>query len=285
MRGFLSHIKRLNHWDPAGFQPWWVDGERVGFLRPALIEQLLLFPEVFLPYQTGLTLAPDLVGFDRRTRAVHRVGLTLVAEGFMAPPTGEWYPVTVRHRDQARLTLDRAFASAFGIRAFGQHLNGFVCRPEGTFLWIARRAGHRHHFPHCLDNLTAGGLPHNMGFSDNLAKEGWEEAAIPPALMRLAQPVGAITYCHETPAGLKPDTLYCYDLALPEDFTPFNNDGESAAFYLWSVERVMETLMETEEFKPNCNLTIIDFLLRHGFIGPEDPDYLEMVQGLHSLLP
>ncbi|CAK0745547.1 hypothetical protein CCP4SC76_1630006 [Gammaproteobacteria bacterium] len=233
MGGFLAHIKRLNQWDPEGFHPWWVDDERVGFLRSVLAERLLAFSEVFVSRRAGLTLAPDLVGFEDRTRAVHRVALSLVQDGLVEAPIGEWYSVTARDRGKARLALDRAFAPAFGIRALGQHLNGFVRRPEGLHLWVARRAAHRLHFPNRLDNLVAGGLPHGANFSDNLAKEGWEEASIPPELMQSARPVGVITYCRETPAGLKPDTMYCYDLALPEDFTPSCNDGEVAAFHLW----------------------------------------------------
>lgn len=284
MGGFLAHIKRLNNWNPTGFCPWWVDGERVGFLRSALAERLLAFSEVFVSYRTGLTLAPDLTGFEDRTEGLHQVALVLVGDGLMEAPTGEWYSVGVHH-GKVPLALDRAFAPYFGIRALGQHLNGFVRRPEGLHLWVARRATDRHHFPDRLDNLVAGGLPHGVSFSDNLAKEGWEEASIPPELIRLAHPVGAITYCCETSAGLKPDTLYCYDLALPEGFTPICNDGEVAAFHLWPVAHVMEIVMDTQAFKPNCNLTIIDFLVRHGFIGPEDPDYLEIAQGLRLPLP
>jgi hypothetical protein len=42
---------------------------------------------------------------------------------------------------------------------------------------------------------------------------------------------------------------------------------------------------ESDEFKLNCNLVIIDFLVRHGYIDQEAPDYLEIVQGLRSPLP
>ena len=44
----------------------------------------------------------------------------------------------------------------------------------------------------------------------------------------------------------------------------------------------METVAETREFKFNCNLIVIDFLVRHGLIGPERPDYIEIVGGLRQ---
>jgi hypothetical protein len=30
---------------------------------------------------------------------------------------------------------------------------------------------------------------------------------------------------------------------------------------------------------------IIDFLIRHGLISPDDPDYLALIQGLRAPLP
>jgi hypothetical protein len=115
---------------------------------------------------------------------------------------------------------------------------------------------------------------------ENLLKECKEEAAIPEALARRAVAVGAITYCMEAEDGLKPDVQFCYDLELPGDFTPHNTDGEIAEFMLWPIARVAEIVRDTREFKFNCNLVIIDFLMRHGLIAPEHPDYLEIGQGL-----
>ncbi len=50
------------------------------------------------------------------------------------------------------------------------------------------------------------------------------------------------------------------------------------------VQEVARLVRETSEFKLNCNLVVIDFLLRHGFIGPEEEDYLELVSGLRQPL-
>ena len=58
--------------------------------------------------------------------------------------------------------------------------------------------------------------------------------------------------------------------------------GEVQEFVLLPVERVAEKVRETKEVKRNCNLVIIDFLVRHGLIPPDDPDYLEIVRGLRQ---
>jgi hypothetical protein len=79
--------------------------------------------------------------------------------------------------------------------------------------------------------------------------------------------------------------MYCYDLDLPPGFEPRCQDGEVQAFYLWPVRRVLETVRDGSEFKLNCNLVIIDFLVRHGYIDQDAPDYLDIIQGLRSALP
>jgi hypothetical protein len=89
-----------------------------------------------------------------------------------------------------------------------------------------------------------------------------------------------VSYCLETEEGLRPDVLFCYDLELPADFVPVNRDGEVAEFQLWPVEDVLETVAQTTEFKFNCNLIVIDFAVRHGFLAPDDPDYIDILQGL-----
>jgi 8-oxo-dGTP pyrophosphatase MutT (NUDIX family) len=128
--------------------------------------------------------------------------------------------------------------------------------------------------------MIAGGLHHGISLSENLAKECGEEAAIPADLCSQAIPVGYISYRTETPEGFKPDVMYCYDLELPPDFVPQCQDGEVEEFYLWPLEKVAALVRDTDAFKKNCNLVIIDFLIRRGFISPGHPDYLEIIASL-----
>jgi 8-oxo-dGTP pyrophosphatase MutT (NUDIX family) len=207
---------------------------------------------------------------------------TLVERGLLERVKGEPYPVTARTPADALFVVDRGAAALFGIRTFGQHLNGYVCDGGDLRVWIARRALDRIAYPGRLDNLVAGGLPYGIALADNLAKECREEAGIAPDLAAQARPVGAVTYNRDAAGGFKPDTLYCYDLELPADFEPRCTDGEVESFHLWPVERLARTLREGEAFKRNVNLVMIDFLIRHGFLGPEHPEYLDLVAGLRA---
>ena len=74
--------------------------------------------------------------------------------------------------------------------------------------------------------------------------------------------------------------LYCFDLELPEDFEPVNTDGEVESFALWPVEDVLACIRETDDFKFNASLVIIDMAVRRGLIAPDAPDYQAIRAGL-----
>lgn len=111
-----------------------------------------------------------------------------------------------------------------------------------------------------------------------------EEAGIPQSLSSQCRGVGAISYFMELSRGLYPEIQFVYDLQIPNDFKPQNTDGEVGAFYHLTLNEVLEKI-RNNEFKPNCALITIDFLIRHGHISPENElDYVEIVAGCHKNL-
>jgi len=282
---YLDKIRACNAWDPGRFLPFLTLGQRIGSLRPGFAAELRRWPDRF-------RVAPDQVvwidppgSFLERSALIAEVLGTLVDAGVVVYLHGEPYPLTPGRRDQALCLIDRAAAPYFGARAFGQHLNGFVRGPQGMELWIGRRSADRRIYPLHLDNLVAGGLPFGIPLRENLIKECREEADMPLELAELAVAVGAVTYCRDSEHGLKPDLMYCYDLELPADFVPRCTDGEVESFHRLPVAEVARLVRDTDAFKLNCNLVIIDFLIRHGLLPQEDPDYLPILQGLRSPLP
>jgi 8-oxo-dGTP pyrophosphatase MutT (NUDIX family) len=167
----------------------------------------------------------------------------------------------------------------FGIQATGVHVNGLVHRDDGVHVWIARRAMDKLLDPGKLDHIVAGGVPAGLGPAETLVKEAAEEAAIPPELASIAVPVGVITYAMERPEGLRRDLVYCYDLVLPEDFTPFAADGEVEAFELWPLGRAVDAVRDTDNFKFNVNLVLIDLFLRQARITGSEADDLRATIG------
>ena len=282
---YRNYIDQCNSHRLADYLPLTFEQHKIGYLRKPFARTVSAWDQLFRVTPEKIELIAWGDNIDERSRPWQQMLKELAGQGALEYLTGEPYPVTPAGRDQALFVIDRAAAPLFGIRAFGQHVNGFVRAANGLQLWVGRRSSDRRNFPGKLDHLVAGGLPYAVPLGANLVKECWEEAGVPADLACRAIPTGAVTYVAESSRGLKPDTLYCYDLELPVDFQPRCTDGEVEAFELWPVERVMEALESGLSFKLNCNLVIIDFLIRHGYIPPEHEDYLYLVSGLHPQLP
>ncbi len=279
---FFDRINECNAHDPAHFVPFTVAGKRVGLVKHGFARRLKDFPGAFAVSDGGVSMAPGLDSYDARTVATDEALRRLAEAGDITGWRDEPYPVGGPFAGPHLMTIERAAIPFFGVRAYGVHVNGFVRDDDGIRMWIARRAAGKQTYPGMLDNMIAGGQPIGIGLHENMIKEAAEEAAVPYELASRAVPVGMVTYRHETEDGFKPDVMYAYDLELAGDFRPVNTDGEIAEFYLWPVARVMQTVAETRDFKFNCNLIVIDFLIRHGLIGPERPDYIDIVQGLRQ---
>lgn len=276
--GFIDHIHACNNHDLTSFVPFLgPDDRQIGWVAKSNLPALQAYVDVFslTPDQVRLKPQKDL------SAAMAAVTADMRQKGYFEHWRDEPYKVAMRFLDTPLFVLERAATPFFGIRAFGVHVNGYVRSADGLKMWIGKRAQDRAICPGMFDNMVAGGQPADLGLMENLIKECGEEANIPETMARNAQSVGTISYIMETDGGLKPDVMFCYDLELPADFTPVNTDGETEEFTLWPLAEVAAHIKAGGNFKFNCNLVIIDFLIRHGVINPDtEPDYEELVRGL-----
>lgn len=284
----MSYLDRIRVCSPpnnlGAYLPFQVDGRALGWVRPSFADVLAAFPAVFQVSDGVVGLDPRLTTPADRTHQVNAVLRLLADQGEVPPWRDEYFPVTTGFCDPAAFDIGRSAVSAFGVRAFGIHVNGFVRTAGGLKMWIGVRAADTAVEPGKLDQIVAGGQGVGLGLMENVIKESAEEAAIPEALATTAVPVGSISYVMKWGDGLRRDTLFNYDLELPEDFQPHNADGEMQRFELWPIEKVAEVARDTDDFKFNCSLIVIDFLIRHGFIEPDHPDYHDLLCGLHQPL-
>ncbi|XP_007506012.1 uncharacterized protein LOC100032319 isoform X3 [Monodelphis domestica] len=136
---------------------------------------------------------------------------------------------------------------------------------------------------------AAGGISAGLGVEEALVKESWEEARLPPNLAAQARPVGCLSYAYEEreqaePRAVVRECLFVFDLQVPQDFSPQVGDGEVQEFHLWPLDKVREAV-SSGSFKPNCALVVLDFLLRHGLLHPDqEPLYPELMAALHQSL-
>lgn len=241
-------------------------------------ELAMLLPmemDFFTVRGNGLMLAENITGFDARSEALATAS-QWISKRYDQPLRNEMYPVLLHWEDQPLAQIDRAAVPWFGVRGFGIHVNGFVRKADGMYLWIAERASNRQADPEKLDNIIGGGQPIGISLEDNLCKEAHEEAGMDADLAKTAKRVGLINYMTEKQNGLRNDTLFIFDLELSEDFVPKNTDGEVASFQLLPVQQVAKIIHDTDRFKFNCSLVIIDFMMRHGFLTTEHSEYNQL---------
>lgn len=255
MDRIFRHIAACNNAElPGGRTPLIVSGRRVGWVDPAVLPHLV---------------ALGVVGSS--TVEIEAARLQTIAKA--CADRGLW-----RWRDEAfdvRATpdgpvlgvIDRGALPGFGIRAVGVHLNALVRRGGALHLWVARRAQNKLLDPGKLDHLVAGGVPAGLTPDQALLKEAEEEAGVPEALLVHATPTAVIDYAMQRPECLRRDRLHCYDVELPASFVPEARDGEVEGFELWPIEDVLDRVRNTDDFKFNVNLVLIDLFQRHGLLG------------------
>jgi 8-oxo-dGTP pyrophosphatase MutT (NUDIX family) len=280
---FADHIRFCNSYDPARVLPLLAGSRRIGVVRRDNAALLRRFPELFAVGEDAVRLAAqgDVATLSAAVDAAVEV---LVAERRVPRWRNETFDVMARWGDPPLFRLDRGAVPFFGTRAYGVHLNGYRREGGEVMLWIGRRSPDKQVAPNKLDNLVAGGIGNGHGIADTLVKEGEEEAGIAPELIAQAIPVGAVSYRMETALGIRDDVLFCYDLELPADFVPQSRDGEIVEFMLMPAARVLEIVRDSDAFKFNVNLVILDFALRHGLIRPNEREYLDIATGLHRPL-
>jgi 8-oxo-dGTP pyrophosphatase MutT (NUDIX family) len=200
---------------PELFVPFCAGRTKIGWLRPELAARLAAWPRVFKSSADKVALLD--------AAALAGVVEALAAEGFIPGWRNE------RYRVADLFEIERAAARPFGLTTTAVHVNGIVA---GEKMWLARRASNKPIDPGLLDNLVGGGLTAGLSIEELLVKEAWEEAGIPSELARTATRGGTFNILREVPEGVQSEVVHVYDLGLPADFQPRNQDGEVSEFKL-----------------------------------------------------
>ena len=262
----------------AGLVPWRIGSARVGWLTAEMARRLRPLRGAFRSGDDGLELAAG-DDAEARSRALNEVAAHLAAAGVVALRR-EAFDVRAEPDSEALARLDRGALSPLGVISQGVHVNGRVRRSDGLHLWVGWRSKDKSVAPGKLDNLVAGGVPSGLSPAQTLLKEAAEEASMPPALAARARQVSRVSYRMADGPGIRRDVLHCFDLDLPEDFTPVPADGEVERFELWPAERVLRTVRETSDVKFNVNLVLIDLFLREGLVDPHSAEGERLRAGL-----
>ena len=281
--GFLYHVEKCNEYDLSQFLPWVIDNKKVGYIHKDNVKYLLAFPKIFDPKPDHFSLSDNLTNPQDRSLATERMLERLRLANPSIPKLNEQYAVKESTHTPKLMEIDRGAADFFGILNTGVHLNGITDDNRNIKMWIATRSNARQTFPGKLDNMVAGGQPSDITQQENLIKECREEASIPKKIAEASKLRGFVSYTMQSGLILRRHVMFIYDLQLAPSFIPQPNDGEVEKFELLPVNEVMETVKNfPSAFKYNCNLVVIDFLIRKGLIDQNYKHYQKLVKGLRS---
>jgi 8-oxo-dGTP pyrophosphatase MutT (NUDIX family) len=249
--------------------PVLLDGRRVGSVNEAGRAALsAAWPRwVVQAPGGGLTLS---VGRDERDAVFAEVNAGLRARGLIHAWRDE--PFALWNEDgECAAVIERASSRFWGALTLGAHANGYVADPatgRPTHLWIARRAWNKPTDPGRLDNLIGAGVPHGQSPSQALRREAWEEAGLQPHELGALAPGRVIELACDIPEGWQHEWLYVFDLALPPQRVPVNQDGEVAEHRLHPLPEALRAAA-SGEMTTDAALATLDFALRHGLLGAD----------------
>jgi isopentenyldiphosphate isomerase len=265
----LPCITAARRFDVHAHVPFWIGAEQVGWIRTSDVPSLARWPDVFDLVTNRVTLAPAFNTVDLRSAALGSVIGALAAEGRIPGWRNETYAIRNAFDAPPLAYIERAASRFFGTMTYAVHLNGVVEYADGApQLWIARRSDTKATDPGMLDNVVAGGIGWGFGVEATIIKECWEEAGIPEEIAARATAGRTAHVLQSLPDGTQAEQIFIYDLALPADFAPRNQDGEVGEHRLARIDEVARWI-EEGAMTVDASLATLDCLLRRRWIDED----------------
>ncbi|WP_345812805.1 DUF4743 domain-containing protein [Paraburkholderia sp. PREW-6R] len=265
----LPCITAARRFDVHAHLPFWIDAEQVGWIRTGDVPLLTRWPDVFDIDHAGVKLAPTFNTVDLRSAALGSVIGALAAEGRIPGWRNETYAIRNAFDSPPLAYIERAASRFFGTMTYAVHLNGVVEYADGApQLWIARRSDTKATDPGMLDNVVAGGIGWGFGIEATIIKECWEEAGIPEDIAARAVAGRTAHVLQSLPEGTQAEQIFIYDLTLPADFAPRNQDGEVGEHRLARIGEVARWI-EEGAMTVDASLATLDCMLRRRWIDEE----------------
>ena len=157
LRPLLRWVQRCHNYQLNQFRPFYVAGYKVGWILP---EDLPLFeqsPALFAVESERVELLGEPSSPKERSAQLDVVLRQWRDQGYINGWRDEHYLIS-DGEGTPLFSVERSATALLGVLNLGVHLNGFVRRTDGIWLWMARRARNRPRYPGKLDQMVAGGM-------------------------------------------------------------------------------------------------------------------------------
>ncbi|UOO82189.1 DUF4743 domain-containing protein [Uruburuella testudinis] len=259
-----------NHfaWNEREWQPLWLNGERLGLVSEKWRQLIRQDWQGGLDVrESGLALSADnwlamADNLQNMAQGWNRLG---VLEGWR----NEKFDVA---DDSGRplFALERAAFRPLGLLSNAIHINGLTCRNGEWRFWIGRRSPFKAVDPNKLDNLVGGGVSSGERIEEAMLREGAEEAGLLPPLLQGLDCRSCRLSMRRVSRGLHRERLHIFDVVLPPDVLPENQDGEVAEFMLMDCHE-LAAAMADGRLMNDALLATLDLFLRGGLLDEAHP--------------
>jgi len=286
----LTLAKKFNNFYFNGlysnnFKPLFCQGHQIGLVSPEVENHISSCHEVFEISPDKIEICPGLCQYDEISAQIASALSDLRQKKVFTALEGwrnETYEIKPSFGQKSLFAMERSATCLFGLRQYGVDINGYVVDENGDIsVWMQRRSINKPTWPGKLDNFVAGGLSTGLSVRETVIKETNEEANLPKHIATQMKPAGCVSFFFQSERGLFPNTEFVFDIELPIDFVPKNNDGEVDEFKLVPANKLVEQICDSDMKTTSCPVTL-DFLIRKGIVNAEtEPDLPELIELLH----
>lgn len=276
---FSDAIRPYKSADLTGFVRVIIAGQPIGWTRREFAVLADGFNDTWDFQDEALHLSNAYADYDARTQAIDETFVALSEAGHLPsmPDYGslggiDWYPIYSNGQANDRLAIIKRFYAPFlGIHNEAIMVHGF----HDNRYWAAKRGKIVEYGAGLLDIMVAGAVRHDQNLEEAILDEGMAEANIDATWLPHIKPVQKLHFYYLTERGfLMNETFHIYDFDTHNTFEPKTNlPLEVEGFQEYSIPEIMIAVQHGNIFKGQINMVLADFLIRHGHLTAEHPDY------------
>lgn len=277
---FSATIRPYKSADLTGFLRVFVAGQPVGWTKPEFAALLDSFNDTWFLRDNALHMNDALADFDTRAKAIDDTFVALSDQGHIpAMPDYsmlggiDWFPI-YSGQDIDRLALVRRFYAPYlGIHFKTVMVHGY----HDNRYWAAKRGKIVEGAPGMMDIMVAGAVRHDQTLEEAVLDEGYAEAGISRDWLPDIRHKQDLELYYLNDGGFFiNETFHIYEFDTKGEFTPRTNlPLEVEGFQEYSMHDLLIAVQHGGIFKGQINMVLTDFLIRHGYLTKDHPDFEE----------